>query len=72
MWRKQNSASVLSIQKENWGVTTHFSELTKLQFGKEHHTLLCILELFKNIVHKLSLKYSWVPPILFLDFNNTC
>ena len=32
------------------GVTTHFSEIIKLQFGKERHTLLCILKLFTNIV----------------------
>ena len=28
------------------GVTTHFSEKIKLQFGKERHKLLCILKLF--------------------------
>ena len=28
----------LGIKKENWGVTTHFSEIMKLQFGKERHT----------------------------------
>ena len=32
------------------GVTMHFSQIIKLQFGKEHHTLLCILRLFTNIV----------------------
>ena len=48
----QNLASTLGMQKENWpGVTTHFSEIIKLrQFGKERHTLLCILKLFTNIV----------------------
>ena len=40
----------LGIEKENWGVTTHFSEIMKLQFGKERHTLLCILKLFTKIV----------------------
>ena len=29
----------------------HFSEIIKLPFGKECHTLLCILKLFTNIVH---------------------
>ena len=28
----------------------HFSEIIKLQFGKKHHTLLCILLLFRIIV----------------------
>ena len=58
MRRKQNLASALGIQKENreqggggeGGVTTHFSEIIKLQFGKEHHALLCISKLFTNIV----------------------
>ena len=36
--------------KRKLGVTMHFSEIIKLQFGKECHTLLCILELFTNIV----------------------
>ena len=50
----------------------HFSEITKLQFEKERHTLLCILKLFTNIIHELSLIKAWLPPIFFLDFNNTC
>ena len=36
--------------KRKLGVTTHFSEIIKLQFGKERYTLLCILKLFTNIV----------------------
>ena len=36
--------------KRKLGVTMHFSEIIKLEFGKEHHTLLCILNLFTNIV----------------------
>ena len=36
--------------KRKLGVTTHFSEIIELQFGKERHTLLCILKLFANIV----------------------
>ena len=50
----------------------HSLEITELLFEKERHTLLCILELFTNIVHELSLKNAWLPPILFLDFNNFC
>ena len=48
-----------------------FSEIIKLQFEKESHTLLCILKLLTNIIHELSLKNAWLPPIFFLDFNNT-
>ena len=50
----------------------HFSEIIKFQFEKERHTLLCILKLFTNIIYELSLKNAWLPPIFFLNFNNTC
>ena len=49
----------------------HSLETIELQFEKERHTLLCILELQTNIVHELSLKNAWLRPIFFLDFNNT-
>ena len=74
----QNHAEKAEFSKCSWypkrklGVTTHFSEIIKLQFGKERHTLLCILKLFTNIVNQLSSKNAWLPPIFFLDFNNTC
>ena len=44
----------------------------KLQLEKERHTLLCILKLFTDNIHVLSLKNAWLPPIFFLDFNRTC
>ena len=53
----------------------HFWEIIKLQFEKEHHTLLCILIYFTIIIiiHELSWKNAWLPPIsFFLDFNDTC
>ena len=50
----------------------HSLEIIELQFEKERHTLLCILELFTNIVHVLSSKNAWLSPIFFLDFNKTC
>ena len=50
----------------------HSLEIIELQIEKEHHTLLCIFELFTYIVHKLSLKNAWLPPIFLLDFNDTC
>ena len=52
----QNYAEKEELSKCSWypkrkvGVTMHFSEIIKLQFGKERHTLLCILKLFTNIV----------------------
>ena len=36
--------------KRKLGVTIHFSEIIKLQFGKKRHTWLCILLLFRMIV----------------------
>ena len=50
MQRKQNLVSSLGIQKDLLGVTMHFSEIVKLQLGKERHTLLCILKHFTNII----------------------
>ena len=50
----------------------HFLEIIKLQFEKERRTLLCILKLCTDIIHELSLKNAWLPPIFFLDFNRTC
>ena len=50
----------------------HSLEIMNLQFESEHHTLLCILELYTNIVHELSLKNAWLLPIFLLDFNKTC
>ena len=50
----------------------HFREIIKHKFEKERHTLLCILKIFTNIIHELSLKNAWLPPIFFLGFNNTC
>jgi len=41
----------------------------KLQFKKQHPTLLCILKLFTDIIHELFLKNAWLPPIFFLDFS---
>ena len=43
----------------------HSLEIIERQFEKERHTLLCILKLFTNIVHELSLKNAWLPPIFF-------
>ena len=50
----------------------HFLEIIKLQFEKERHTLRCMLKLFTIILHELSWKNVWLPPIFFLDFNDTC
>ena len=55
------------------GVTMHFSEIIKLQFGKKkRHRLLCILLVFRIIVAYLSLNNAWLPPIFFLDSNSPC
>jgi len=54
MQGKQNSASALGIQIKN-GVTMHFSEIIKLQFGR--NTILCLLALYLT----LSLKNALLP-----------
>ena len=43
-----------SYLKRKLGVTMHSFEIINLQFEKERHTFLCILELFTNIIHELS------------------
>ena len=58
--------------KRKLGVAVHFLEIIKLQCEKERCTLLCNLKLFTNIIHELSLKNAWSPPLFFLDFSNTC
>ena len=70
----QNCAEKVDLCKYSWypkrksgGVTMHSLEIIKLQFENERHTLLCVLELFTNIVHELSLKNGGYP-----QFNNTC
>ena len=74
----QGYAEKAELSKWSWypkrklGVTSHFSEIINLQFGKKRHTLPCILNPFTNIVDYLSSKNAWLPPIFFLDFNNTC
>ena len=51
----QNYAEKAELSKCSWypkrklGVTTHFSEIIKLQFGKDRHPMLCILKLFTKI-----------------------
>ena len=73
-----NYADKVDLRKYSWypkrklGVTMHSLEINELQFEKELHSSLCILKLFTNIVHELSLKNTWLPPIFVLDFNNTC
>ena len=47
-----------------------FLEIIKLQFEKEHHTLLCILKLFTNIIPELSLNNAWLPPIFLFGFQS--
>ena len=46
MRRQQNLASVLGIQKGNWGKPRIFQR----QFGKERHTLLCILRFLQILL----------------------
>ena len=47
---KAELSKCLWYPKRKLGESTHFSEIIKLQFGKEHHTLLCISKLLTNIV----------------------
>ena len=66
-----NYPEKVDLSKYSWypkrklGVTMHFREIIKLQFEKERYSLLCILKLFTDIIHGLSLKNAWLPPNVF-------
>ena len=49
MWKKQILAGAIRIQKENWGITTHFSEIIELKFGKKLPYILCISDAFLKL-----------------------
>ena len=67
----QNYAEKAELSKCSWypkrklGVTMHFSEIIKLQLGKERHTLLCILKHFTNIVDYYLRKMRGYPQFSF-------
>ena len=44
--RENRTKQVLLVSKKKIGATMHFSEIIKLQFGKEHHTFHRTLNLF--------------------------
>jgi len=46
MWKKQNLSKGYQNPKRKLGVTTHFSEIIELKFGKKLPNILCILKLF--------------------------
>ena len=53
MRKKQSLASSFGIQKENLGVTTHFSEITKLQCGKKMPYIALHFTVFRIIIASL-------------------
>ena len=65
--RQSKTEQVLLVSKKKirkFGITAHFSEIIKLQFGKERKHCF-VLKAYTNIVD------AWLPPFFFLDFNNT-
>ena len=46
----RTNIKILLISKKKVGATMHFSEIIKLQFGKEHHTFHRTLNLFFQIL----------------------
>ena len=51
------------------GVTTHFSEIIDLKFGKKLPYILCILELFYNCVCLIISEKFVVAPIFVFRFQ---
>ena len=69
-YKKQNfiaSALATVYPKRNLGVTMHFSEKIKLQFGKDCHTctLLCILKLLQILLINYLRKMCGYPRFSF-------
>ena len=71
MWKKQILARAVRIQKENWGVTAHFSEIIERKFVKKMPYILCVLKLFLNygcliiseicvVTHIFLFRFQWV------------
>ena len=52
----RNYQVLLVSKKEKFGVTMHFSETIKLQFGKKCHALLCILLFSEQLLLNYLLK----------------
>ena len=67
----QNYAKKAELSNCSWypqrklGVTMQFSEITKLQFGKERHTLLCISKLLQVLLINYLLKMHGYPQFSF-------
>ena len=63
------------IQKELWypkrklGVTMHFSEIIKLQFGKGHQTLLGVLKAFYRYCSLMIFEKCVVTPNFLFGFQ---
>ena len=51
--------------KRKLGVTTHFSEIIKLQLGKEPHTLLCTLKILQILLVNSLQKMRGYPQFSF-------
>ena len=50
MRREQNLVSALGIQKDDLGLTMHFSEIIKLQFGKKKPPYIALYFCVKCVV----------------------
>ena len=64
--RTEHYISAVATPPKKFGVTMHFSQITKLQLEKKTlHALLCILLLFIVFISEKSM----VTPIFFFDFS---
>ena len=70
MGEKQILTRAIEIQKENWGVTTHFLEINKQQLFWKAVKYQAMYDVFLHIEALLSMKNAWFPPIL--DTKITC
>ena len=70
--KESTTQQVLLASKMRIGGNHAFFRGNKASIWKKRHRLLCILQLFRIIVAKLSQKNARLSPIFFLDFNGPC
>jgi len=71
--RAEHSKGYQNAKRKLGGVTTHFSEIIELKFGKNAiHSLYFLKSFFRIMVAHFSLKNAWLSTFFFLDSYNPC
>jgi len=68
MWKKEILARAYQNPKRKLGVTTNFSEIIDLKFGKKSPYTLRFFRIM--VAEQLSLKNAWLLTFFFLGSNH--